>query len=93
MGYALIIVTNQSGIARGKFTEAQFETLTEWMDWSLADRDVELDGIYYCPHHPQGTVEEYRQSATAVNRIRVCLSQRETFCTSIWLLLIWWAIR
>ncbi len=36
------------GIARGKFTEAQFETLTEWMDWSLADRDVDLDGIYYC---------------------------------------------
>lgn len=70
MGYALIVVTNQSGIARGKFTEAQFETLTEWMDWSLADRDVDLDGIYYCPHHPQGTVEEYRQFATVVNRIQ-----------------------
>ena len=69
MGYALIIVTNQSGIARGKFTEAQFETLTEWMDWSLADRDVELDGIYYCPHHPQGTVKSIVRSATVVNRI------------------------
>lgn len=57
LGYALVVVTNQSGIARGKFTEAQFETLTEWMDWSLADRDVDLDGIYYCPHHPQGSVE------------------------------------
>ncbi|MCS5781601.1 D-glycero-beta-D-manno-heptose 1,7-bisphosphate 7-phosphatase [Klebsiella pneumoniae subsp. pneumoniae] len=44
------------------FTEAQFETLTEWMDWSLADRGVDLDGIYYCPHHPQGVVEEYRQT-------------------------------
>ena len=62
MGYALVVVTNQSGIARGKFTEAQFETLTEWMDWSLADRGVDLDGIYYCPHHPQGAVEEYRQT-------------------------------
>lgn len=61
MGYALVVVTNQSGIARGKFTEAQFETLTEWMDWSLADRDVDLDGIYYCPHHPQGSIEEFRQ--------------------------------
>ncbi|MDI4702965.1 hypothetical protein MJI37_35870, partial [Salmonella enterica subsp. enterica serovar Cerro] len=39
----------------------QFETLTEWMDWSLADRDVDLDGIYYCPHHPQGSIEEFRQ--------------------------------
>ncbi|NYY73894.1 hypothetical protein DMN57_18315 [Escherichia coli] len=61
MGFALVVVTNQSGIARGKFTEAQFETLTEWMDWSLADRDVDLDGIYYCPHHPQGSVEEFRR--------------------------------
>jgi len=32
------------------------------MDWSLADRGVDLDGIYYCPHHPQGTVDEYRQT-------------------------------
>ncbi|EML9902069.1 D-glycero-beta-D-manno-heptose 1,7-bisphosphate 7-phosphatase [Morganella morganii] len=61
MGYALIIVTNQSGIARGMFTEDQFMHLTEWMDWSLADRGVDLDGIYYCPHHPEGTVEEFRQ--------------------------------
>ena len=60
-GYLLVVVTNQSGIARGYFTEDQFMNLTEWMDWSLADRDVELDGTYYCPHHPQGTVEEYRQ--------------------------------
>ena len=60
-GYSLVVVTNQSGIARGYYSEEQFMQLTEWMDWSLADRDVELDGIYYCPHHPQGTVEEYRQ--------------------------------
>lgn len=61
MGFALVVVTNQSGIARGMFTEDQFMTLTEWMDWSLADRDVDLDGIYFCPHHPEGSVEAYRQ--------------------------------
>lgn len=60
LGYLLVLVTNQSGIARGYFTEAQFLTLTEWMDWSLADRGVDLDGIYYCPHHPEG-VGEFRQ--------------------------------
>jgi len=61
MGYALVLVTNQSGIARGLFSEADFETLTEWMDWSLADRGVDLDGIYYCPHHPQGEVAAFTQ--------------------------------
>ena len=61
MGYALVVVTNQSGIARGIYTEDQFMQLTEWMDWSLADRDVELDGIYFCPHHPDAIEEEYRQ--------------------------------
>ncbi|MDU4092920.1 MAG: D-glycero-beta-D-manno-heptose 1,7-bisphosphate 7-phosphatase [Pantoea sp.] len=61
MGYALVLVTNQSGIARGMFSEDQFMQLTEWMDWSLADREVDLDGIYYCPHHPEAAVESYRQ--------------------------------
>ena len=92
MGFALVVVTNQSGIARGKFTEAQFETLTEWMDWSLADRDVDLDGIYYCPHHPQGSVEEFRRSATAANHIRGCFYRHAIICILIWPLLIWWAI-
>ncbi|MDP9499922.1 D-glycero-beta-D-manno-heptose 1,7-bisphosphate 7-phosphatase [Bisgaard Taxon 45] len=54
MGYLLVLVTNQSGIARGYFSEDQFLQLTEWMDWSLADRGVDLDGIYYCPHHTEG---------------------------------------
>ncbi|WP_058912369.1 D-glycero-beta-D-manno-heptose 1,7-bisphosphate 7-phosphatase [Entomohabitans teleogrylli] len=62
MGFMLVLVTNQSGIARGMFTEAQFEQLTEWMDWSLADRGVDLDGIYYCPHHPEGSVAEFSLS-------------------------------
>ena len=62
MGFLLVLVTNQSGIARGKFTEDQFMTLTEWMDWSLADRGVDLDGIYFCPHHPEATVAEFRQA-------------------------------
>lgn len=61
MGYALVMVTNQSGIARGMFSEDTFMQLTEWMDWSLADRDIDLDGIYFCPHHPEAVVEEYRQ--------------------------------
>lgn len=61
-GYLLVLVTNQSGIARGYFSEAQFLQLTEWFDWSLEeDYGVVLDGIYYCPHHPEGN-GEYRQN-------------------------------
>jgi len=62
MGFALVLITNQSGIARGMFSEDQFMQLTEWMDWSLADRDVDLDGIYFCPHLPDAPVEAYRQA-------------------------------
>ena len=63
-GYLLVVVTNQSGIARGLFTEEQFMSLTEWMDWSLADRGVDLDGIYSCPHHPSEGSDQYRKSCT-----------------------------
>ena len=63
-GYLLVVVTNQSGIARGMFTEEQFMSLTEWMDWSLADRGVDLDGIYFCPHHPSEGSDQYRKSCT-----------------------------
>ncbi len=59
-GYLLVLITNQSGIARGYFTEEQFHRLTEWMDWSLADRGVNLDGIYYCPHHAEQGSGKYK---------------------------------
>ncbi len=61
MGYLLVLVTNQSGIARGKFTEDEFLTLTEWMDWNFVDNDVEFDGVYYCPHHATEGQGEYCQ--------------------------------
>jgi D-glycero-D-manno-heptose 1,7-bisphosphate phosphatase len=60
LNYIIVIITNQSGIARGYFTEEQFHTLTEWMDWSLADRGVDLDGIYYCPHHADHGIGKYK---------------------------------
>ena len=90
MGFALVVVTNQSGIARGKFTEAQFETLTEWMDWSLADRDVDLDGIARIIRRV--VLKSFARSATAVNHIRGCFCQHAIICILIWPLLIWWAI-
>lgn len=61
MGSALVVVTNQSGLARGLFNEEQFIRLTKWMDWSLANRNVNLDGIYFCPHYPHAVVKALNQ--------------------------------
>lgn len=58
-GYRLIIITNQSGIARGYYTEADFHRLNKWMLPMLAARGVIIDGIYYCPHLPEGAVKAY----------------------------------
>jgi D-glycero-D-manno-heptose 1,7-bisphosphate phosphatase len=61
MGYMLVLVTNQSGIARGMFSEDRFLSLTQWMDWNFSDNGVEFDGFYYCPHHPEHGVGDYKQ--------------------------------
>jgi D-glycero-D-manno-heptose 1,7-bisphosphate phosphatase len=58
-GYALVLVTNQAGIARGYYTEDQFERLTAHMENLLKAEGIFFAGIYYCPHHPDGIVETY----------------------------------
>ena len=54
-GYQLVVVTNQSGIARGLYTEADFEALTAWMLEDLESAGVSIAGVYHCPHHPEVT--------------------------------------
>lgn len=51
-GFKVIVITNQSGIARGYFTEKQLSDIHERMKKEFQEFDVMLDGIYYCPHHP-----------------------------------------
>jgi rfaE bifunctional protein nucleotidyltransferase chain/domain len=58
-GYALVVVTNQSGIARGKYTEAQYQALTAQMKAALAQAGAAVDAVYHCPHHPGGQVAEF----------------------------------
>jgi len=58
-GWKLIIVTNQSGIARGLFTEEALQSFHRHMLQWFAKRGVRFDGLYYCPHYPQGEAEEY----------------------------------
>ncbi|MCH1554499.1 MAG: HAD family hydrolase, partial [Luminiphilus sp.] len=51
-GYQLIVVTNQSGIGRGLFSESAYEALTAKMQKTLAENGVVLAEVYFCPHHP-----------------------------------------
>jgi D-glycero-D-manno-heptose 1,7-bisphosphate phosphatase len=55
-GFRLVIVTNQSGLARGFYAEPQYEALTRRMLAALAQDGIVVDGVYHCPHHPLGTV-------------------------------------
>ena len=58
-GYLLIIITNQSGIARGFYTEKDFEKLTDYMKQECADYGIEFTDILYCPHLKGAIVPEY----------------------------------
>ncbi|MEO5363170.1 MAG: D-glycero-beta-D-manno-heptose 1,7-bisphosphate 7-phosphatase [Magnetococcus sp. DMHC-8] len=60
-GHLVIVVTNQSGIARGYYDEAQFQALTAWMQAELADLGAHVDAVYHCPHHPTEGVAPWRQ--------------------------------
>jgi D-glycero-D-manno-heptose 1,7-bisphosphate phosphatase len=51
-GYRVVVVTNQSGLARGYFSEADLGTIHERMRRELARARTRVDGIYVCPHHP-----------------------------------------
>ena len=58
-GYLAIVITNQSGVARGYYPESDIMKLYNWMNNDLAKYGAHLDGIYYCPHYPTGKVKEY----------------------------------
>jgi len=60
LGFAIVVITNQAGIARGMYTEADFFKLTTWMRGRFAEAGVTLAGVYHCPHHPTEGVGAWR---------------------------------
>ena len=54
-GFALVVVTNQSGIARGFYTERQFHAVQRRIEEVLDSAGVRLDAVFFCPHHPDIT--------------------------------------
>ena len=58
-GFLVIVITNQSGIARGYFAEDDVRRLHDWMNEDLEQFGAHIDAFYYCPHLPDGKVEAY----------------------------------
>ncbi|MBS4912616.1 MAG: HAD family hydrolase [Veillonella sp.] len=61
-GYELIVVTNQSGVARGYYTEDDVKKLHAYMGDALAAKGAPILQFYYCPHHEKGTVPAYTKA-------------------------------
>lgn len=62
-GYWVFVASNQSGVARGLFTEQQMTALDGWMRRILAEQGARIDDTRYCPFHPEGTVETFRRAS------------------------------
>lgn len=60
LGYKLVVVTNQSGIARGYYTEEDFEAVTDYMIEQFAQNGVHIDAVYHCPHHASQGYGDYK---------------------------------
>ena len=58
-GRPVVVVTNQSGVARGYYTEQDVESLHRWMNAELNRQGARIDAFYFCPHHPEGAIPEY----------------------------------
>ena len=63
LGYRLVVVTNQAGIARGYYTEAEFLELTAWMVHKFAEQEIQIARVYYCPYHPAHGVGGYKRDS------------------------------
>jgi len=63
MGYKLVLVTNQSAVARGIVTEKTLRNIHDRLEQSLAENNAFLDAIYYCPYHPDGVIPKYRKES------------------------------
>lgn len=63
-GYRLVVITNQGGVARGRYSEADVDAvhqrIASVIEQTTSQRPV-IDRFYYCPYHPEGTVDEYRR--------------------------------
>jgi D,D-heptose 1,7-bisphosphate phosphatase len=62
LGYHILCISNQAGVAKGYFSEADLLPVNDKINELLQAQQVSIDGFYYCPHHDKGTVAEYAVS-------------------------------
>jgi D-glycero-D-manno-heptose 1,7-bisphosphate phosphatase len=62
-GFLVFIASNQSGVARGLFSEQQLNELDAWMRAELAKQGARVDDVRYCPFHPEAAVPAYRKDS------------------------------
>jgi len=63
-GYLIFVVTNQAGIGRGHYTEADFHELTRWMCEVFKRECCAIDKVYFCPSHPEHGIGSYKVAST-----------------------------
>lgn len=61
LGYLVIVITNQAGIARGYYSEDDFRAYMAWVRGEFARHGARIDDVFYCPHHPDAGLGPYRQ--------------------------------
>ena len=64
LGFQIVIITNQAGIAKGYFTEHQYHLLTNWLVNDLKKKMIPILQIQFCPHHKNAVIDEYRKDCS-----------------------------
>lgn len=89
-GYTLIVITNQSGVARGYFAEEALDGVEARLRDLLAEYGVPLAGFYYCPHHPDGVEPAYATTCTcrkpAAGLLLQAAHDHDIECSQSWLI-------
>lgn len=79
LDYLIVIITNQSGISRGYFTEADFHLLNDWMLIEFNSNGVDISEVYYCPHLPEDNCNCRKPATglvmTAAEKLKINLAQ------------------
>jgi D-glycero-D-manno-heptose 1,7-bisphosphate phosphatase len=62
-GYLVVVVTNQAGIGRGYYSEADFHKLMDWMEARFTELGGQIDAVYFCPFHPKHGIGSFRRES------------------------------